>query len=64
MLDAKGAEQLIGQGDMLYSANGNLTRIQGAFIDTPEVDAVVEHIEKQQRYFALYLLPEYVPEGA
>ena len=64
VLDTKGAEQLIGQGDMLYSANGNLTRIQGAFIDTPEVDAVVEHIEKQQRYFALYLLPEYVPEGA
>ena len=64
VLDTKGAEQLIGRGDMLYSANGNLTRIQGAFIDTPEVDAVVEHIEKQQRYFALYLLPEYVPEGA
>ncbi|MGM9826220.1 MAG: DNA translocase FtsK 4TM domain-containing protein [Paludibacteraceae bacterium] len=64
VLDTKGAEQLIGRGDMLYSANGNVTRIQCAFVDTPEVDAVVEHIEKQQRYFEPYQLPEYVPEGA
>lgn len=64
VLDTKGAEQLIGRGDLLYSANGNVTRIQCAFVDTPEVDAVVEHIEKQQRYFEPYQLPEYVPEGA
>ena len=64
VLDTKGAEQLIGRGDMLYSANGNVTRIQCAFVDTPEVDAVVEHIEQQQRYFEPYQLPEYVPEGA
>ena len=64
VLDTKGAEQLIGRGDMLYSANGNVTRIQCAFVDTPEVDAVVEHIENQQRYFEPYQLPEYVPEGA
>lgn len=64
VLDTKGAEQLIGRGDLLYSANGNVTRIQCAFVDTPEVDAVVEHIEQQQRYFEPYQLPEYVPEGA
>ena len=64
VLDTKGAEQLIGRGDLLYSANGNVIRIQCAFVDTPEVDAVVEHIEKQQRYFEPYQLPEYVPEGA
>ncbi len=64
VLDAKGAEQLIGRGDMLYAGNGEITRIQCAFVDTPEVDAIVEHIEKQQHYFEPYQLPEYVPEGA
>ena len=63
VLDAKGAEQLIGRGDMLYAGNGNITRIQCAFVDTPEVDAIVEHISKQQRYFEPYQLPEYIPEG-
>ncbi len=64
VLDAKGAEQLIGRGDMLYAGNGDLTRIQCAFVDTPEVDAIVEHIQVQQHYFEPYQLPEYVPEGA
>ena len=64
VLDAKGADQLIGRGDMLYAGNGEITRIQCAFVDTPEVDAIVEHIEKQQHYFEPYQLPEYVPEGA
>ena len=64
VLDAKGAEQLIGRGDMLYAGNGEITRIQCAFVDTPEVDAIVEHIEKQQHYFEPYQLPEYIPEGA
>ena len=63
VLDTKGADQLIGRGDMLYSGNGNITRLQCAFVDTPEVDAIVEHIEKQQRYFEPYQLPEYIPEG-
>lgn len=63
VLDAKGADQLIGRGDMLYSGNGEITRIQCAFVDTPEVDAVVEHIEQQQHYSEPYLLPEYIPEG-
>ena len=64
VLDAKGADQLIGRGDMLYAGNGEITRIQCAFVDTPEVDAIVEHIEKQQHYFEPYQLPEYIPEGA
>ncbi len=64
VLDAKGAEQLIGRGDMLYAGNGEITRIQCAFVDTPVVDAIVEHIEKQQHYFEPYQLPEYIPEGA
>lgn len=63
VLDAKGAEQLIGRGDMLYAGNSNITRIQCAFVDTPEVDAIVDHISQQQRYFEPYQLPEYIPEG-
>ena len=63
VLDAKGADQLIGKGDMLYAGGGNLTRIQCAFVDTPEVEAIVEHIQAQQGYTQPYQLPEYVPEG-
>lgn len=63
VLDAKGAEQLIGRGDMLYAGNGNITRIQCAFVDTPEVDAIVGYIKEEQHYFEPYQLPEYIPEG-
>ena len=63
VLDAKGAEQLIGRGDMLYAGNGNIIRLQCAFVDTPEVDEIVKHIAKQQRYTEPYQLPEYVGEG-
>ena len=63
VLDSKGADQLIGKGDMLYSASGAITRIQCAFVDTPEVENIVLHIEKQQHYFEPYQLPEYIPEG-
>ena len=63
VLDVKGADQLIGKGDMLYSGGGNLTRIQCAFVDTPEVEAIVNHIHEQQGYLEPYQLPEYVPEG-
>ena len=64
VLDTKGADQLIGRGDMLYSGNGNITRLHCAFVDTPEVDAIVDHIKQQQHYFEPYQLPEYVPEGS
>ena len=63
VLDAKGAEQLIGRGDSLYAGNASITRVQCAFVDTPEVDEIVKHISKQQRYTAPYQLPEYVGEG-
>lgn len=62
ILDRPGANQLIGKGDMLFSHNGALTRVQCAFIDTPEVEAICEHIEKQAGYPTAYPLPEPAPE--
>lgn len=62
ILDCPGANQLIGKGDMLFSHNGALTRVQCAFIDTPEVEAICEHIQKQAGYPTAYLLPEPVME--
>ena len=60
ILDQQGAEQLIGRGDMLLSVGGsNIIRLQGAFIDTPEIEAVVDHIAHQQGYPEPFLLPEY-----
>ena len=63
VLDAKGAEQLIGRGDSLYAGNASITRVQCAFVDTPEVDEIVKHIAKQQKFREPYQLPEYVGEG-
>ena len=62
ILDTGGAEQLIGRGDMLISNNGNLTRLQCAFVDTPEVDEIVSFISKQRGYPQPFLLPEYTDE--
>jgi S-DNA-T family DNA segregation ATPase FtsK/SpoIIIE len=62
ILDTGGAEQLIGKGDMLVSYNGDVTRLQCAFVDTPEVDHVCEFIEKQRGYPEAFLLPEYIDE--
>ncbi|ULQ52984.1 FtsK/SpoIIIE family DNA translocase [Flavihumibacter fluvii] len=62
ILDAGGAEQLIGKGDMLISYNGELTRLQCAFVDTPEVEGVTEFIGDQRGYPQAFLLPEYVDE--
>ena len=62
ILDAGGAEQLIGKGDMLVSYNGEITRLQCAFVDTPEVDRVVDFIGDQRGYPNAFLLPEYVDE--
>lgn len=62
ILDAGGAEQLIGKGDMLISYNGELVRLQCAFVDTPEVDKVVDFIGEQRGYAQAFLLPEYVDE--
>lgn len=62
ILDAGGAEQLIGKGDMLVSYNGEITRLQCAFVDTPEVDRVCNFIAEQKGYPDAFLLPEYVDE--
>jgi S-DNA-T family DNA segregation ATPase FtsK/SpoIIIE len=62
ILDMGGAEQLIGKGDMLISYNGEITRLQCAFVDTPEVDKVVEFIGEQPGYPEAFMLPEYVDE--
>ncbi|MGI4872892.1 MAG: DNA translocase FtsK 4TM domain-containing protein [Janthinobacterium lividum] len=58
ILDTGGADQLIGQGDMLFSAGSDLIRVQCAFIDTPEVDRLCDYIGEQQGYPDAYLLPE------
>ena len=62
IIDRPGAEQLIGRGDMLFSNNGELTRIQCALVDTPEVERIVEYISKQQSYTSAYNLPDYTPD--
>ncbi len=62
ILDAGGAEQLIGKGDMLISFNGEIVRLQCAFVDTPEVDKITDFIGYQEGYPQAFLLPEYVDE--
>lgn len=59
ILDGGGADQLIGRGDMLLSVGGEMVRIQGAFVDTPEVERVINFIGAQQGYPEPYLLPEF-----
>jgi len=59
ILDAGGADQLIGRGDMLLSNGGDVVRLQGAFVDTPEVEEVIDFIGNQRGYVEPYLLPEY-----
>ncbi|WP_369049235.1 DNA translocase FtsK 4TM domain-containing protein [Tenacibaculum sp. UWU-22] len=62
ILDAPGADQLIGRGDMLYSGGNDITRIQCAFVDTPEVEKITDFIGSQRAYPKAYELPEYVGE--
>jgi DNA segregation ATPase FtsK/SpoIIIE, S-DNA-T family len=62
ILDTGGAEQLIGKGDMLISHHGEVTRLQCAFVDTPEVEQVVEFVGDQRGYPQAFLLPEYIDE--
>jgi DNA segregation ATPase FtsK/SpoIIIE, S-DNA-T family len=62
ILDGNGADQLIGKGDMLLSTGSDLIRLQCAFVDTPEVEKIVQYIEEQQSYPEAFLLPEYIIE--
>jgi S-DNA-T family DNA segregation ATPase FtsK/SpoIIIE len=59
IIDTGGAEQLIGRGDMLLSLSSNVVRLQCAFVDTPEVEAVCDFIGDQTGYSTPFLLPEY-----
>ncbi len=63
ILDSPGANQLIGRGDMLISVGSEMTRVQCAFVDTPEIDAITHYIASQQSYPSAFALPEYVPES-
>lgn len=63
ILDRTGAEQLVGKGDMIFSRDGILERVQCAFIDTEEVKAICESISNQIGYDGPYDLPEFVPNG-
>ncbi|MDX2285007.1 MAG: DNA translocase FtsK [Bacteroidia bacterium] len=64
ILDANGADQLIGRGDMLLSTGSDLIRIQNAFVDTPEVERIVEYIARQRGFPKPYYLPELPEEDA
>jgi S-DNA-T family DNA segregation ATPase FtsK/SpoIIIE len=64
ILDSSGADQLIGRGDMLISQGNDLIRVQCAFVDTPEVEAICDFIGEQRGYPETFTLPEYVGESA
>ncbi|MBQ2373898.1 MAG: DNA translocase FtsK [Alistipes sp.] len=59
IIDQPGANQLIGRGDMLFSKDGELTRIQCALVETKEVERLVDFISKQQGYTEAYPLPDF-----
>ena len=63
ILDASGADQLIGRGDMLVSTGSDLVRLQCGFVDTPEVEKICDFIGDQRAYPDAFLLPEYIAEG-
>jgi DNA segregation ATPase FtsK/SpoIIIE, S-DNA-T family len=63
ILDSSGAEQLIGRGDMLLAAGSDVIRLQCAFVDTPEVERVINFISDQRGYATPFFLPEYHMEG-
>ncbi len=64
ILDQGGADQLIGKGDMLFVQGNDPTRVQCAFVDTPEVEDIVNFIGDQQGYSTAFLLPEFVDESS
>jgi S-DNA-T family DNA segregation ATPase FtsK/SpoIIIE len=62
ILDTQGADQLIGRGDLLYTNGNDIVRVQCAFVDTPEVERIVDYIGSQKAYASAYMLPEYIGE--
>jgi S-DNA-T family DNA segregation ATPase FtsK/SpoIIIE len=63
ILDSKGAEQLVGMGDMLFSSGSDIIRLQCPFVDTPEIERICDQIGNQRGYISAYLLPEYIDEN-
>jgi S-DNA-T family DNA segregation ATPase FtsK/SpoIIIE len=63
ILDSPGANQLVGRGDMLITVGSDMVRLQCAFIDTPEIERITNHISAQQSYPEAHLLPEYIDES-
>jgi DNA segregation ATPase FtsK/SpoIIIE, S-DNA-T family len=63
ILDANGADQLIGRGDLLYSGGNEVIRLQCPFVDTPEVERIVDFIGEQRAFPTAYVLPEVKEEG-
>jgi len=63
ILDAPGANQLIGRGDLLFSQGSDMIRVQCAFVDTPEVEQISEYIGGQVGYPTAHMLPEFIGEG-
>ena len=63
ILDSPGANQLVGRGDMLITVGSDMVRLQCAFIDTPEIERITDHISAQQSYPEAHLLPEYIDES-
>lgn len=64
ILDSGGADQLVGQGDMLLSSGSDVIRLQCPFVDTPEIEKVVDFIGNQRGYDSAYMLPEYEGDDA
>jgi len=62
ILDAGGADQLIGRGDMIYSSGSEMIRLQCGFVDTPEVEDICNFVGEQKAYPNALLLPEYIDE--
>ncbi|MDO5615951.1 MAG: DNA translocase FtsK [Cruoricaptor ignavus] len=62
ILDSPGADQLIGKGDMLYFNGNEIIRLQCAFVDTPEVEKIVDFIGEQKGFGSAFILPEAATE--
>ena len=63
ILDSKGAEQLVGMGDMLFTSGSDIIRLQCPFVDTPEIERICDFIGEQRGYVSAYLLPEFIDEN-
>ncbi|MEY4930184.1 MAG: hypothetical protein RI909_908 [Bacteroidota bacterium] len=62
ILDTGGADQLIGQGDMLFSSGSEIVRLQSPFVDTPEIERICDFVGSQRGYDSAYMLPEFEGE--